>query len=164
MKWLCQMVVNYNESNCAIDLLLLILGSIWPRTQWYLQGERWGTGLGLKELHLFCHCLTHTLFPPALPAFSQTKQAFCGLWGDSDVRTGIQPYLLAPEPCTLGKVTGFLSYWGCGCPVVRPSDMRVRKTIFLGQELEFQFSLSEVISVTLGCVIPPFSGPQFAHW
>ncbi|XP_010590286.1 proton-coupled amino acid transporter 1 isoform X3 [Loxodonta africana] len=45
--------------------------------------------------------------PPLLP---QTEQTLCGLWGYSDVWTRIQPQLLAPEPCPLGKVVTSCCY------------------------------------------------------
>lgn len=58
------MVLNYNGSNCPIDLTLVVLESMQSSIQCCLQGDRWGTGPGLSELPLCCLCLTHT---PALP-------------------------------------------------------------------------------------------------
>ncbi|XP_008690701.1 proton-coupled amino acid transporter 1 isoform X3 [Ursus maritimus] len=66
---------------------------------WHLDGSPQPAG----DRHRSCalHEYPGEMCSPLLP---QTKQALCGLWGDSDVRTGIQPQLLAPEPRTLGKV------------------------------------------------------------
>lgn len=60
LKWCYQMVVNY-ESNCPVDLTFLILESISYSTQWFLQGNRWGSLWVRFVCH--CHCLTCTLCP-----------------------------------------------------------------------------------------------------
>lgn len=75
--------------------------------------------LGCLHLFFHCHCLTHPLCFSCIPPSPQAEQTLFGLWGHSDVWTGMQPQRLDSEPLPLGKVTDFpcsswpqLPMWG----------------------------------------------------
>lgn len=119
------MVVNDKILTGLLTSHFLVLESIRYRTHWFSR-VTCGVLAQVSMIYLFsvAYCQTYT-FCPFSPQ-PQTEQAFCGLWGYSDVRTGIQPQLLAPEPCTLGEVTSFLFCCCCELSERRPSDREVR--------------------------------------